>query len=324
MTWREAHEEGMFAAAEAHDRLDIDTGQRIDVFKAIEDLGLALLFRPLRGLAGLCIPSSGHDQGGVLISAHLPLSRQRFTAAHELGHTWLGHRPSLDHEVELLRSPPDDLDSNEMVADAFAAWFLMPPELVDLQLDLLGVSPPLSSLEVYNLALHLGTSFTATAFHLVNLRLADLSAARSWAGTNLKSLKLNLSRGYPMPSYRQNVWHLTHSADVKALQVTSGDRIVVSRSSQVLWQIDQMPQDSSVTVVRTDGAVCDDMDFSGRTQGHALILDLSPDVAGLCTFRGAFEIPTGGVGSTFTILVNAELPTVGLRQEPPAPLKAVH
>jgi hypothetical protein len=53
VNWREAHEEGMFAAAEAHEELGVNPRRQIDIFAAIRDAGLELLFRPLRGVSGL-------------------------------------------------------------------------------------------------------------------------------------------------------------------------------------------------------------------------------------------------------------------------------
>ena len=70
----------------------------IDVFGAIIALETPLIFRPLQGLLGACIPGPG-----IIISTERPLPIQRFTGAHELGHVVLGHDISLDGE-EILNS----------------------------------------------------------------------------------------------------------------------------------------------------------------------------------------------------------------------------
>ena len=61
---------------------------------------LPLLLRPLKGLLGAYLP---HPIPGVLVTTERPLSIQRFTAAHEVGHFRLEHLPSLDDESILRR-----------------------------------------------------------------------------------------------------------------------------------------------------------------------------------------------------------------------------
>ena len=70
-------------------------GGRVDVFEAAVRLEVPLLFRPLEGLLGAFL---NDPIPGVLVTTRRPLSVQRLTAAHELGHQQLGHKPSLDDE----------------------------------------------------------------------------------------------------------------------------------------------------------------------------------------------------------------------------------
>src|SRR4051794_20787917 len=102
MSYADLHREAMFAAADAHDALGLDVSQRIDVLSALKTVGVRVMVRPLRGVAGLYIPGVADRPGGVLISSLHPPARQRFTAAHELGHHWLGHTPSIDLHTEVL------------------------------------------------------------------------------------------------------------------------------------------------------------------------------------------------------------------------------
>lgn len=73
MIWKHAHQEAMFAAAEAHDDRGIGPTTRIDVFAAI-DVELDLFFKPI-GAAGFYTgravvvtgrspPASGRVSGG--------------------------------------------------------------------------------------------------------------------------------------------------------------------------------------------------------------------------------------------------------------------
>src|SRR5215471_2730018 len=75
---------------------------RVDVFGAIGKLGATLMFQKLDKLLGAYLPA---EESGILITTQRPLPIQRFTAAHELGHLFMRHRPSLDDEGILRRAP---------------------------------------------------------------------------------------------------------------------------------------------------------------------------------------------------------------------------
>jgi Zn-dependent peptidase ImmA (M78 family) len=228
MNWREAHEEAMFVAADAHEDLAIDTSREIDVFAAIEGLGLELLFRPLSGAAGLYVSPDADRPGGILINSRHRRARRRYTGGHELGHHLMGHTPRLEPEDRGSRPLTEQLPAEEKLAEAFAAWFLMPPELVDKVLEELALTRPRDPADVYALALRLGTSFEATAIHLANLKLAEPRLAREWAATSLKTVKEALCAGSPPASYSGDVWALEPQRAEMRLTVVAGDRVIVS------------------------------------------------------------------------------------------------
>ena len=122
---------GTMAAARLHEQLDMRgvielRGGSVDVFEAIQALNLPLLLRPLQGLLGAYL---NDPTPGVLITTKRPMSIQRFTAAHELGHYSLKHDPSLDDEGILRRmaaAAQSTGDFQEVEADAFATAFMMP------------------------------------------------------------------------------------------------------------------------------------------------------------------------------------------------------
>ena len=87
-TYAEAVRNGTMAAARLHVESDTRAAMRhlggnIDVFGAALREKLPLVLRPLGGLLGAYIPD---PIPGVLVTTRRPLSIQRFTAAHELGH----------------------------------------------------------------------------------------------------------------------------------------------------------------------------------------------------------------------------------------------
>jgi len=327
MNWREAHEEAMFAASQAHDELEIETTRQIDVFSAIASLGLDLIFRPLRDASGLFFPGPTRAESGVLVTSNHPLAKQRFTAAHELAHFWLQHVPKLDLNTEVLaRDAISELSPDEMVAEAFAAWFLMPPELVDAALDELGVDSVSGPEDVYGLSLRMGTSYSATAYHLPNLKLIDYSTASRWAKEPPKRVKTSLSRGVEMGSYFKDVWSLTEKDSDRGFRVQTGDRFVVTLpeipSSGYMWRAEELPGgavvvadtmiDSLSTPYAQESLIDGEAERPGGTYPRILIVDL-----GMSTGEGDIRLVKAPVwapemgADQFRVHIDIEAPLLG-------------
>lgn len=215
----------------------------VDPFAAARNAGVLVAFRPLRGLSGVYIRDS--FASGILVNSQHPAARQRYSAAHELGHHWLGHASTLDRDTDVPRIGTNvvRLRDDEMVAEAFAAWFLMPRRTVLAALDRLAVPSPTTPGDVYQLALRLGTSFQATAMQLGNLRLAPLSRVNEWLREAERGALARLKRSYspvPLPSARNDVWLLGDGDRDHAATLRPGDRLVLSLrdvpSSGYVWQ----------------------------------------------------------------------------------------
>ena len=73
------------------------------------------------GVAGAYIPATGRPL--VFVNGDQAVSRQRFTVAHEFGHHRLGHGSVVDDQAAISGRRRDP---NEVMANAFAAEFLMP------------------------------------------------------------------------------------------------------------------------------------------------------------------------------------------------------
>ncbi len=324
MRWADAHREAMFAAADAHDTLNVEVTKRIDVFAILERLDLRVMVRPLRGVAGLYVPALGDRGGGVLVSSLHPLARQRFTAAHELGHHWLEHAPSIDLRTQILqRAELSRLTPDEMVAEAFASWFLMPAEAIDATLADLGVSQPRGPEDVYAVSLRLGTSYQATAYQMANMRLADYSTADRWAKQPPRAVKAALSAGSPLTSARRDVWALSDRDAGGAFQVRAGDRLVISLpevpSSGYLWQIDDLPAethviaDTMVDELEEQGELVADHPPPGSGHPRTLILDLDPDADGALALhlRHAPVWAPDETADEYTVHLEVEQPLLG-------------
>lgn len=245
---RKAILRGTYEAARAHEALGSRDrwereGGRIDVFGAIDQFGLPLMFQPLDGLLGayLVKPSAG-----VLITTRRPLAIRRYTAAHELGHHRLGHEPSLDGEDLIARTPFVDrlgYDEREAEADAFATAFLLPIWFVNGQMRRNAWTPAnmANASNVYQLAVRAGVSYEATCYALKNHRVISAEACAALVEIKPKTVKQSFVREFEPENWYLDVWHLEPRDDGLFVQASPGDLldIVLTEHSDggYLWDI---------------------------------------------------------------------------------------
>jgi predicted transcriptional regulator len=107
----------------------------VPVFEIISEMGLGLEFRPLDDNVSGWIERSDNDESyRIIINSNHSPNRQRFTAAHELGH-YIYHRDLLGQgtgDTKAYRTDASPLPNafirprHERQANSFAANFLMP------------------------------------------------------------------------------------------------------------------------------------------------------------------------------------------------------
>lgn len=151
----------------------LSTGEGyVDVFAIIEELDIPFSFVDLDLALGFCLP---FPQVGIVVTTNASLHRQRYTAAHELGHAVMEHRGSIDTEI-LMRGGQSMTsgDLQEVAAEAFAAELLMPKWLLVHHMRRKGwtiakhlVQPDI----VYQLSLRVAASFEATCWSLFGNQL---------------------------------------------------------------------------------------------------------------------------------------------------------
>jgi Zn-dependent peptidase ImmA (M78 family) len=281
------------AAARLHRQFDLRAqieagGGNVDVFGAIQAVDLPLLLRPLERLLGAYLSD---PVPGVLITTQRPMSIQRFTAAHELGHFTLRHQPSLDDEnilrrMPLARQPAGDFQ--EVEANAFAVEFMMPRWLFGWHAARQGWTthdfrrPNI----VYQLALRIGASFEATCWTLAQHRLVPASLARKLLQTQPRELKVALLESYQPQDYRGDVWLLTARDAGTRIDGSRNDLFVLRLEEHsgggYLWDIEQLKA-SGFGIVRDELETID-----GDTVGGPLIRRVTaapPD-----TYRGRIAL----------------------------------
>ena len=234
-------------------------GGRIDVFDTIVRSGVPLLFKPLDGLLGVFI---NEPMPGVMVTTKRSLSVQRFTGAHELGHCTLGHRPSLDDESILRRSPfnsAPDYEQQELEADAFATEFMLPPWLFAAHFQQHGWTPAMMTdpMTVYQLSLRIGASYEATCRSLMRPGVAVIrrNTVDALLRIQPRAIKKALLGNYQPPDWRRDVWLLTEKDEGAVIEGSRTDLFVLKLTehsgSGYVWTFDEL-NEAGFAVVRDE------------------------------------------------------------------------
>jgi Zn-dependent peptidase ImmA (M78 family)/predicted secreted protein len=239
------------------DQIERSGGERVDVFGAIAKLGATLMFQPLDKLLGAYLPG---EELGVLITTKRPLPVQRFTGAHELGHLYMRHEPSLDDENILRRAPfstAGRINRQEREADAFASMFLSPGWLLAsiLKRQSWSARSLCDPRYVYQTSLRLGTSYSATCYSLERHKVINRSQREQLINIEPKKIKQHLLEGYEPPDWRSDVWVLTERDEGTLIEGGRNDLFVVrlreNSGAGYLWNFDQL-RDAGFALVNDD------------------------------------------------------------------------
>jgi Zn-dependent peptidase ImmA (M78 family) len=318
----DARLEAVAAAKSVHRDLDLQqrvTGGpgQVDVFDAIAELNIPLVFKPLTSALGLCLPP---PLRGIMITTRRGAHIQRFTAAHELGHVVLNHRGSVDREI-LERGaiePPEGRDVQEAAADAFAAEFLLPRWLYRHHVRAQGwsVSGHLRNPEiVYQLSLRMGASYEATCWGLLSHQILPRGEVDELRKVPVARLKTQIGRDFKPGNSWADVWRLTMKDDGKGIIGDPDDLVRIDleeeASSGHQWQIDELRRAGYVVL-------SDQSDFSrdpllyGASAVRTLIA--RPPSAGTRTLTLRETQPWGGEGDddpVFSVAVRMQGPEPG-------------
>jgi hypothetical protein len=296
ITWADAHRRAAALAAEVQADLAVDLNRPVDVFTAVQRLGLVLAFAPLGRVSGLYLPRTPtRGQAGVLLHAGQPRTRQRYTAGHELGHHVFGHDTEVDWDLEqaLQRSDVDRWPDHEKEAEAFGAWFLMPRRLLRRGLAEIGLERPRTPVDVYALALWLGTSYTATARQLGATRVVDYATSDQWAHVPPRTIKLALAGDLAPDDLHNDVWWLDASSHQHPVDARPGDRLVVRLPENVStgysWRFTHLPPGFSMLADSFDDPWEPQLPPLWRSEQETALDEAPFDTAGVETER-AFVI----------------------------------
>lgn len=158
-----------------------------DVYELIGDSDTDLQFVDIPSLEGMYLHEDPIHR--ICVCGRRPAGRQRFTAAHELGHSVLGHGTMIDTESELGEVPASSPE--EHAADVFARYLLMPPRAVHGGFRGRGCDPASpSALQVYIVSSWLGVGYSTLVNHMgLTLKLYGQGTREALLKMSVKQLK---------------------------------------------------------------------------------------------------------------------------------------
>jgi predicted secreted protein len=141
----------------------------------------------------------------------------------------LGHEASVD-DADHIQPGDQTISPQELEAQTFAAYFLMPPALVNRTLQGMGlpIKPQrMTHRQVYQFALELGVSYTAAVTHLANLEKITWSVAAMLRRTQPKDIKALIGEGlHPADSWA-DIWDLDEHDAGKTIYPRMNDELHV-------------------------------------------------------------------------------------------------
>ena len=234
-------------------------GGNINVFDTLIRCGVPLMFRPLDGILGAYVAS---PIPGVIVTTKRPLSVQRFTAAHELGHAQLQHHASCDDESILKRAYTQRRMSGkyeEFEADTFAVEFLIPRWLLAIHVDRQGwdakrLTDPKT---VYQMSLRVGMSYSAMCYSLARpgIEMISKTETRKLLEIQPKDIKKDLLDEYEPSSWHGDVWALSSRDEGAVIRGSRTDLFVIDLSEHgsagYVWNFDDL-RESGFAVVQDE------------------------------------------------------------------------
>lgn len=218
------------AAGRVRVKIGRDAFDALCVYDVIVDHfsdAIELRFQALPTLEGMY--ARGEGASVVVVSSLRPSARQRFTAAHELGHHLFGHGTRLD---ELTAESRDGgWSADEFMADCFAGYLLM-PKLAALRafkvrgLNIENCTPA----DVFRIACAFGVGYTTLLGHLARtLRVMSADRANVLAKRTPKQIRIDLLGRDPGRELHLVDLHWTG----RAVDLGVGDFVLLPRGTNI-------------------------------------------------------------------------------------------
>lgn len=153
---------GMQMSMSVRTKARLDLKSPTCIYSLCEALGVVVRFNDIN-MEGM------YDQKPkprIHVSALRPLARRNFTCAHELGHHLFGHGSTID-ELQDEQSKHSNRPPNEVLADAFASFVLMPTLGLREAFTRRGLDPNTASAsDIYAIACNFGVGQATLVNHM--------------------------------------------------------------------------------------------------------------------------------------------------------------
>ncbi len=207
-----------------------------DICETIARHGVDLQFVDIPSLEGMYLEEAEVQR--ICVCSHRPVGRQHFTAAHELGHHVLGHGTSFDAVIDEF-GEANDLTPDEVAADAFARYILMPPRAVQVAFRQRGFDlGHLEPLAVYRAACWLGVGYST----LLNQMLYSLGLLKPLDYKRLSKISpKNIKAKLAGAVSDHDVWPVDHLWVDRRLRTQLGDLLIglaPGRSTHMLKELE--------------------------------------------------------------------------------------
>lgn len=230
----------VFESSRAMERIEQDGYTRVDPFKVAATEGLSVALRPMEKLLGAFIRD---ERSGILLNSARPAGLIHMTCAHELGHYFMGHATALDETIEYGTKAVE----MEQEAEAFGYHLLVPRALLTIICKRKGwnIRSLHEPFNLYQLALRLGVSYSATAWSLLRHQLIDYDTVQRLLKTQPALIKQALFNG-PLPDATKDVWVFDERDQSSILEPRTDDHLIIRLKSHAsagyLWLADSVDQ----------------------------------------------------------------------------------
>lgn len=232
-------------AAKVHAQFDvrrrIDAGYtRVDPDTIADQAGVVVLYKELDRLLGGFIREE--ERPGIMVNVARSRGLVHMTAAHELGHFFMGHQSTADETIDYGSTA----DVKEQQANYFAYNLLTPQWLVARTMKRMRWSAAdLARPHVlYQLSLRLGVSYTAMVWSLVRMGVMAETRTTALLKVQPRQIKLESLRGLPLIQSTRDVWVLSKADQDTVIEPAPGDQFVVALPNHAdaghLWTVDEL------------------------------------------------------------------------------------
>jgi IrrE N-terminal-like domain len=230
--WYKLGQSGAKAALKYRVDRSLGFDEPCDVFQTIANEKVDLQFVDIPSLEGMFLQEP--EVRRICVCALRPWGRQRYTAAHELGHCILGHGTQVDTVIETRDRQPS-LSDEEILAEAFSRFVLMPPRAVAKAF---GKRLQYDARAVLEASCWLGVGYGTLIRQMCStLRLISESEQETLLRVKRRELCRNISG---IPDLENDLWPLDERWRDRRVHVQLGDVIqgVCSKGSGLLSPID--------------------------------------------------------------------------------------